>query len=349
MMHENDKIKVMIVNDSAIMRMLLSEMVSSNSNMHVIDTARDGIDALIKIKRNRPDVLLVDLEMPNMDGLTLIQNIANEKNIIPVIVVSSYGQEGAKVIFDSLEVGALDFIPLPLNEEESHEQFKRNLISKIEVAARSNPELLIPQRILNIKPTKKQRETIGSASKVVVIGASTGGPRTLYDMFSKLPGDLHAGLLLVQHMPSSFTGKFAQRLDEISNLHVVEAKEGDLIEEGKCLVAPGDYHMLISPSHRISLNQDHKRFGVRPAVNVSMITASEVYGANTVGVLLTGMGQDGAFGMKMIKKRGGYTMAQDESSSIVFGMAKAANELDAVDKMLPVDQIPEEIVRAVNA
>lgn len=342
-----EKIKVTVVNDSAIMRMLLCEMISSHDKMQVLDTARDGFDALVKIKRNKPDVLLVDLEMPNMDGLTLIQNLANDSHLIPIIVVSSYGQEGAKLVFDSLEVGALDFIQLPM--DESREQFKINLLSKIEAAANSNPILLIPQRILNMKPSKKQRETVGAASKVVIIGASTGGPRTLYDLFPKIPADLKAGILLVQHMPSAFTEKFAKRLDEISNMHVIQAREGDLIEEGKCLVAPGDYHMMVDSSRRISLNQDHKRFGVRPAVNVSMITASEVYGPNTIGVLLTGMGQDGAFGMKMIKKRGGSTIAQDESSSIVFGMPKAANELGCVDKMLHVNKIPEEIIKVVNA
>lgn len=348
-MSENEKIKVMVVNDSLVIRTLLSEIITSNPKMKVSDTARDGTEALARLKRNRPDVILVDLEMPNMDGLTFIQNVVKDDHLIPIIVVSSYGQEGAKVIFDSLEVGALDFIALPLNGEVDRIQFKENLISKIEIAVKSNPEVLIPQKILSIKPAKKQKEASGTASKIVVIGASTGGPRTLYEIISKLPADLPAGLLIVQHMPSSFTGKFAQRLDEISNLQITEAKEGDLIQEGKGLVAPGDYHMLVKPERCINLNQTDKRFGVRPAVNMSMITASEVYGANTIGVLLTGMGQDGAFGMKMIKKRGGLTIAQDESSSVVFGMAKAANELEAVDKMVPLDQISDEIVKAVCA
>ena len=348
-MNEQSKLKVLIVNDSLIMRMLLSETIMSNPKMEVSDLARDGLEALTKLRLHKPDVILVDLEMPNMDGLTFIQNAVNYDRNIPIIVISSYSHEGSKVIFDALEAGALDFMSLSTNIAENRQQFQEELFSKIETAAKSNPELLIPEKILSIKPTKKQRGNINTASKVVVLGASTGGPKTLCEIVSKLPGNLPVGLLIVQHMPSSFTTKFAQRLDEISEFEISEAKEGDSIQQGKGLVAPGDYHMVVNSSHCVSLNKEDKRFGVRPAVNMSMITASEVYGENAIGVLLTGMGQDGAFGMKMIKKRGGHTIAQDESTSVVFGMPKAARDLDAVDKMLPLDQIPSEIVKVVNA
>ena len=347
-MFENEKIKVMVVNDSLLMRIHLSELIMSSSHLIVGDTARDGVEALAKIKRNKPDVILTDLEMPNMDGFTFIQNLAKDDTLIPIIVVSSYGHESAKLVFDSLEVGALDFVTLPI-KEENLPQFKEILIQKIEIAARSNPSLLIPQKILNIKPVKKIKEKAGTASKVVIIGASTGGPRVLYELFSNLPSDLNAGVLIIQHMPPGFTNKFAQRLDGISRLKITEARDGDPILEGTCMVAPGDYHMLVEPSHCVVLNQSQKRFGVRPAINMSMITAAETYGPNTIGVLLTGMGQDGAFGMKMIKKRGGYTIAQDETTSVVYGMAKAAKELESVDKMLPINKISDEIVRLVNA
>ncbi len=339
----------MIVNDSLIMRMLLSEVIVSSPKMVISDVARDGQEALSKLKMKRPDVILVDLEMPNMDGLTFIRNVANQNKIIPIIITSSYSQEGSKIIFDSLEAGALDFISMSEEIIKNRQQFQEELVSKIDIASTSNPELLIPQKILSIKPAKKQKERAGTASKVVVIGASTGGPRALHELVSKLPGDLNAGLLIVQHMPSIFTTKFAQRLNEVSELEISEAKDGDLIERGKGLVAPGDYHMVVSSSHCVNLNKEHKRFGVRPAVNMSMITASEIYGVNTIGVLLTGMGQDGAFGMKMIKNRGGFTIAQDESSAVVFGMPKAAKDLDVVDKMLHINQIPEEIIKVVNA
>lgn len=348
-MNEQDKIKILIINDSLTVRMILSELILSNKKMHVSGIARDGLEGLTKMRIEKPHVILVDLEMPNMDGLTFIQNAVNYDKTIPIIVTSSYSQEGSRVIFDALEAGALDFVSLSDNITQDKQQFQEELFAKIEIAAKSNPEVLIPEKILSIKPSKKQKGKIGTAPKVVVIGASTGGPKTLCDIVSKLPGDLPAGLLIVQHMPGNFTTKFAQRLDEISEFDITEAKDGDSIQIGKGLLAPGDYHMEIKSSQCVSLNKDHKRFGVRPAVNVSMITASEVYGENAVGVLLTGMGQDGAFGMKMIRKRGGQTIAQDEATSIVFGMPKAAQDLDAVDKMLPLEDIPAEIVRMVTA
>ncbi|MGQ0605372.1 MAG: chemotaxis-specific protein-glutamate methyltransferase CheB [Candidatus Nitrosotenuis sp.] len=348
-MNEHDKIKILIVNDSLTVRMILSEIVLSNKKMQISAVARDGLEGLTKLRIEKPDVILVDLEMPNMDGLTFIQNAVSHDKTIPIIVTSSYSQEGSRVIFDALEAGALDFVSMSDNIVKNKQQFQEELFTKIEIAAKSNPEVLIPEKILSIKPIKKQKGKDGTASKVIVIGASTGGPKTLCDIVSKLPGDLPAGLLIVQHMPSNFTAKFAQRLDEISEFSITEAKDGDSIRIGRGLVAPGDYHMEIRSSQCVSLSKDHKRFGVRPAVNVSMITASEIYGENAIGVLLTGMGQDGAFGMKMIRKRGGQTIAQDESTSIVFGMPKAAKDLDAVDKMLPLDEIPSEIVRMVNA
>ncbi len=347
-MNEHNKIQILIVNDSLVVRMMLSEMILSDKRMQVSAVARDGLEGLAKLKAAKPDVILVDLEMPNMDGLAFIQNVVSQDKTIPIIVISSYSQEGSRVIFDALEAGALDFISLSDNVENK-QQFQEELFAKIETAVKSNPEVLIPEKILSIKPIKKQKGNAGTASKVIVIGASTGGPKTLCDIVSKLPGNLPAGLLIVQHMPGNFTTKFAQRLDEISEFSISEAKDGDSIQTGKGLVAPGGYHMEIKPSQCVSLSTGHKRFGVRPAVNVSMITASEIYGENAIGVLLTGMGQDGAFGMKMIRKRGGQTIAQDESTSIVFGMPKAAKDLDAVDKLLPLDQIPSEIVRMVYA
>lgn len=348
-MNEQDRIKVLIINDSLTVRMILSEIILSNKKMQVSGVARDGLEGLTKMKLDKPHVILVDLEMPNMDGLTFIQNAVIHDKTTPIIVTSSYSQEGSRVIFDALEAGALDFVSLSDSITQNRQHFQDELFAKIEVASKSNPEVLIPEKILSIKPIKKQKGKIGTASKVIVIGASTGGPKTLCDIISKLPGDLPAGLLIIQHMPSNFTAKFAQRLDEISEFNISEAKDGDSIQTGKGLLAPGDYHMEINSSQCVSLNKDHKRFGVRPAVNVSMITASEIYGENAVGVLLTGMGQDGAFGMKMIRKRGGQTIAQDESTSIVYGMPKAAKDLDAVDKILPLDQIPAEIVRMVTA
>ncbi len=336
-------IDVMVVNDSPYMTEIISDMLSSETNMRVISKARDGFDALRKLKHHRPNVILLDLEMPNMDGLTFIQESLKD-SIIPIIVVSNYSQSGAKLILDSLELGAVDFISIPQDEPEFLRQFKDLLISKIEIAATSNPLVLIPKKISKLKSLPQKEFNLELvASNVIVIGASTGAPTIITEIMSTLPADLPAGLLIVQHMPKDFTANFAQRLNDVSRLQVREAKDGDVIKNGLALLAPGDYHMEVKPSRQIKLNHGPKRFGVRPSVNVTMVSASEVFGANTVGVLLSGMGQDGAFGMKMIKKRQGITLAQDEASSVIFGMAKAANDLNAVDKMISSNRLAEEI------
>ncbi|MGI0047439.1 MAG: chemotaxis-specific protein-glutamate methyltransferase CheB [Nitrosotalea sp.] len=345
---EKNQINVMIVNDSPYMTELLRDLLSSEDNIKVVETARDGLEALRKIKHMTPNVILLDLEMPNMDGLSFIEKVMKEK-IINIIVVSNYSKSGAKLILDSLESGAVDFISIPQDDNEIIKNLKSILISKIEIVSRSNPDVLVPKAISKLRPPiNKNNAQKEMASKVVVIGASTGAPRVITTILQEIPKEIPAGFLIVQHMSKEFISTFAERLDEVSKLHVKQATENDLIQEGTVLLAPGDMHMEVLSSHRIKLNQGPKRFGVRPAVNVTMVSASEAFGANTVGVLLSGMGQDGAFGMKMIKKRRGMTLAQNESSSVVFGMAKAANDLNAVDKMVNADDLAQEIIKVVK-
>lgn len=345
---EKNQINVMIVNDSSYMIQLLSDLLSSANNIKVVETARDGLEALRKVKHLKIDVILLDLEMPNMDGLSFIENVLKEK-MVNIVVVSNYSKSGTKMILDSLELGAVDFVSIPYDNNEVIKNLKSVLISKIETVSRSNPNILVPKAILRLSPNNaKDAPSDTAASKVVVIGASTGAPRIIADILKDIPKDIRAGFLIVQHMSKDFISSFAERLDEISQLHVKQATENDLIQEGVALLAPGDMHMEVSSSRRIKLNQGPKRFGVRPAVNVTMVSVSEAFGANAVGVLLSGMGQDGAFGMKMIKKRHGITLAQSESSSVIFGMAKAANELHAVDKMVDADDLAQEIIRVVK-
>lgn len=347
---ENDQITVMIVNDSAYMTRLLSDMLSSEQHIKIIDTSRDGLEALRKLRHLSPDVILLDMEMPNMDGLSFIENVSiwPEKDL-RIIVVSTYSPSNAKLILDSLELGAVDFISIPSNETNVAEKLKSMLLSKIEIAIHSNRDVLIPKAISKLRPSKRSFSiTEGMASTVVVIGASTGAPKIIANILKDIPSDIPAGFLIVQHMNKEFISTFTQRLDEISKLHVKEACTGDKIMEGTALLAPGDMHMLVSPSRQIQLDNGPKRFGVRPAINVTMVSASEVFGASTIGVLLSGMGQDGAFGMKMIKKRSGFTLAQNATSSVVFGMAKAANDLHAVDKLVDADAISHEIIKVVK-
>ena len=338
-----NKIKVMVVNDSLYMRELLTYILNSNPKIMVSETARDGIDAMSKLRQSRPDVVLLDLEMPNMDGFTFIEKVMQEKPI-PIVVVSSYGQDDTEIVFEALESGAIDFVSIPQDGPEKLDQLERNLTSKILVAAEANLEILQTKT----KKNDKETDVKGAASQVVVIGASTGGPGALCHVLSELPNNLSSGVLIVQHMPLGFTTGFAKHLDSVSKIRVKEASNGDMIKEGIALLAPADYHMIVKPSRCVELDKSPKVLGVRPSVNMSMITASEVYGNNTVGILLSGMGRDGAFGMKMIKKRGGITVAQNEFSSVVYGMAKAANDLSAVDKLVPIEKIAQEIVMAVD-
>ena len=342
-----DRIKVMVVNDSGYMTELLSDLVMSSPMLEVSDRARDGVEALRKLTKCKPDVILLDLEMPNMDGLTFLEKIMTTAPL-PVIVVSSYSQRGAQVVFDSLEYGAVDFLPIPQDEPNKLHHLKSRLLSKIRLAARINPKPLEHPSSPKRSSVKVHPGTGGIASKAVIIGASTGGPRVLSHILSELPADLPAGLLVVQHMPSSFTSHYADHLNKACKIVVKEARDGDKIKDGSALLAPGDFHMLVKPSFSVRLGHGPKRFGVRPSVNMTMVSASEVYGENTIGVLLSGIGHDGAFGMKMIKRRGGITLAQDENSSVVFGMAKAACDLDAVDKVIPSDKIAQEIIRVMD-
>lgn len=349
----------MVVNDSMTMREYLGDIIKSCDKFELCGTARDGEDALRKLGQFDPNVILLDLEMPNTDGITFIERVMAGSKPLPIVVVSSYGADVSNddknnIVFDCLDRGAVDFVSLPFfaqNDRESSEKTKHEMIARIEIVANAKTGTLVPLK----KITSERSATTGAYKhhssgnrKVIVIGSSTGGPRVITDIFSKLPADLAASILVVQHMPATFTRAFAQHLDNISKIRTKEASDGDLLEQSSAYVAPGDYHMLVTKSGTIKLDRSAKRQGVRPSVNVSMVSASDAFGPNTLGVLLSGMGQDGAFGMKMIKRKGGSTIAQDSATSVVFGMPKAANDLGAVDEFMPASKIAEAIVQAVE-
>ncbi len=342
-----DKIDVWIVNDSKYMTKMLTDIVNTEK-IQVSGTARDGAEALRKLATKKPDVILLDLEMPTMDGLTFIEEVVRQDKLVPIIVVSSFTQEGTKIVLDALENGALDFVPISQANPEQINQFKETLISKIKIAVESDPSQLIIKNIEKLKPRKKIVSAPQSSSRLIILGSSTGGPNVIQSILASLPNDLSAGILVVQHMPKEFTGPFALRLNENCDLHVKEAEDGDVIKDGTVLVAQGGCHMMVLPNMSIKRVEGPKRFGVKPAVNITMVSASEVFGSNTIGVLLTGMGHDGAFGMKTIKKRGGVTIAQDSSSSVIYGMPKAAIDLHVVDHTLPKEKIAKAILEEVE-
>ena len=340
-------IKVGIVNDSNLVRKYLTKVISGDS-VEVVFTAVDGLDALGKLDYKKPDVLLLDLEMPKMDGLTFIDKMIDSGILYPTIIVSSFSEDGSKLVLDALENGAVDFVSI---SDFSHDDSKLQniLLSKIKIAYSSDPFQLINEKLSTLKPRRKSTPRVGSSERVIVIGSSTGGPSTVQKILSEIPIDISAGILLVQHMPKGFTKQFAKRLSSNTGFEVKEAEEGDLIKDGMIFMAPGDYHMVIQQNRKIHLDSSDKRFGVRPAVNMTMISASEVFGSNIVGVILTGMGHDGGFGMKSIKKRGGRTIVQNKETSVIFGMPQSVIDLDAADHVLPLNDISQKIAMEVQA
>jgi len=339
-------IKVCIVNDSNLMRKYLADLINIDG-IEIISTAIDGKDALSKISVKKPDVILLDLEMPKMDGLTFIDEMVKSGTLFPTIIVSNFSQNGSKLVLDALENGAVDFVPIPTDSKDN-EKLQDALITKIKIAYESDPIQLIQDKINSLKPKRKVVPRTDTSERLVVIGSSTGGPATVQKVLNELPHDLPAGILLVQHMPKEFTTQFAARLSNNSGFVVKEAEEGDIIKDGEILVAPGDYHMIVQPNRKIHLDSSDKRFGVRPSVNMTMISASEVYGSSLVGVVLTGMGHDGGFGMKSIKKRGGHTIVQNKKTSVIFGMPQSVIDLNAADHILDLGEIAAKISKEVQ-
>ncbi|MEM4257944.1 MAG: chemotaxis-specific protein-glutamate methyltransferase CheB [Candidatus Thermoplasmatota archaeon] len=330
------KINVLLVDDSYFFAKTLTDLINREPDLHVIDYAQNGQEAIEKVQKSHPDVIIMDIDMPVMSGVDATFNILKQQPI-PIIICSSRTKEGMNDVKLALELGAIDFIPKPTENMSMH-SVAPLLIRRIREAVRQTPK-------------KTEANTISTTTeKILLIGTSTGGPQTLASLIPQIPGDIPAGILIVQHMPPVFTKSLADRLDKISQIRVKEAAEGDEILPGKALLAPGDFHMTVYEKtvngikkRFVSLNKEERIHGVRPAVDITFASAANVFGANTIGVILTGMGQDGAHSMGLIKAKGGKTIAQDESTSIIFGMPDAAIKLGVVDSVLPLDQIPAQI------
>lgn len=341
-------IKVLVVDDSAFMRHILRNELDADPEVEVVDTARDGVDALAKIEALRPDVVTLDLEMPRMDGFAALRQIMAEFPR-PVIILSSLSQEGADATMRALRLGAVDFVPKPIKGVLDLQVVRDDLLNKIKhVAGLHVSKLLTAESGPPVERANAGFRLRGrSYNKIVVIGASTGGPRALYEVVPHLPQSLPAGVLVVQHMPAGFTRSLAARLDELSSLKVKEAEPGDIVQAGLVLIAPGNYHMGVSRGGRVGLDQMPPEHGVRPAVNVTMEAVARVYGPAAIGVILTGMGCDGTRGARLIKAAGGQILAEDESSCVVYGMLRSAIEAGVVDKVAPLRNIASEIVAMV--
>ncbi|MBC7131463.1 chemotaxis response regulator protein-glutamate methylesterase [Candidatus Bathyarchaeota archaeon] len=318
------------------MRKMIKDLLNHDPEITVVGTAVDGIDALNKIRMLSPHVVTLDVNMPKMDGLTTLQKIM-EENPLPVIMVSSLTTEGAEATLKALDCGAVDYVAKPSGEISLDiEKIRNTLIEKIKMAAKAN--------VVIHKPVSPLSLSLTQLDNVILIGASTGGPPAIEKILSCLPAVVPP-ILIVQHMPSGFTKSFANRLNKHCKFEVKEAEEGDSIQPSLALVAPGGYHMIVGKDKRVHLDSSPPLHGVRPAVDPMMMTAAEVFGDKTIGVLLTGMGRDGAWGMKAVKQHGGYTIVQDKKSCVVFGMPKAAIEEGCVDEILPLHKIPRRLIR----
>jgi two-component system chemotaxis response regulator CheB len=339
-------IRTLIVDDSAFMRMAIRSMLASSSDIKIVGDASNGKEAVEKAKSLHPDIIIMDVNMPVMDGLTAVKTIMNT-NPIPIVMFSTLTKEGSKEALEALHLGAIDFVTKPESNHKINE-IEKELVNKVKNIHGSNPSIL---RILNLR--KFKGEVVKGKWKCsgdfgVLIGSSTGGPSSLEQIVPRLPGDLPAAVFIVQHMPEgNFCGQLAERLNSLSELEVKEASNNERIKNGVVYLAPGGYHMQVKKALdviRIKLVKSQPVHAVMPAIDVTAESIVNVYGKNIVGAILTGMGVDGADGFKIIRDAGGSTIACSEDTCIIFGMPKAAIENNAIDIVKPLFHIPEEIV-----
>ncbi|MBS3946679.1 MAG: chemotaxis response regulator protein-glutamate methylesterase [Dethiobacter sp.] len=333
-----EKTRVLVVDDSALMRRIVRDILESDPRFTVVDTARDGVDALEKIGRYAPQLVTLDVEMPRMGGLEALKEIIRRYRT-PVIMLSSLTQQGSAVTIEALALGAVDFVPKPdLKHIESRECLARELLQK---AAAVPGARVMPAPVPQKQPVsvRVKEATQAKARRVVAIGASTGGPQALEKLLTALPGDLPAAVLVTQHMPPSFTRALAERLNKLSALDIKEAEDGEPVLMGKVYVAPGNFHLEVDGSHCVRLSQTPPVEYVRPSATVMMKAMASVYKNDALGVILTGMGKDGAEGMIAIKRQGGMTMAQDEATAVIFSMPRAAIQAGVVDRILPLGEM----------
>ncbi len=345
-------VKVLIVDDSAFMRNALASMITADPEIQVIGMARDGIEAVEKVSQLKPDIVTMDVEMPRMNGLEALRQIM-ANNPVPVLMVSSLTTDDAKTTLEALDIGAVDFIPKNLSDLSINiVKIKEILIEKIKNIGKKGLPLF--KRISRPKQLKMPTTTDYTAHRkinVVTIGSSTGGPRALQNIICNLPKDFPVPILIAQHMPPSFTKPFAERLNQLSAIEVKEAENGESVRKGVVYIAPGKGHMSILRKKitetTISITENKGEYIYKPSVDVLMLSAVENFSGHVLGVILTGLGNDGLKGMKEIKNSGGRTIAESEKTCVIFGMPKVVVEAGVADKVVPIDEIAGEIINSV--
>ena len=344
----NERVRVLVVDDSALMRKLIPNILARDPHIEVVGTAMDGAFALKKIEELRPDVVTLDLEMPRMDGMETLRLIMRRAPL-PVILVSTHSKEGAYSTFKALALGAIDFVAKPKEASAGHlDAIADQLIEKIKVAKRTVGKTIAhPVFEEPAKPVKKNARVAVPPNRIIAIGVSTGGPNAMQYLLSRIPAEFSGTILLVQHMPEGFTEMFARRLDECCALEVQEARSGDLLLAGRVLVCPGNRHMMVRrmPRGDVAVLSDSAPVnGHRPSVDVLFHSVAQEFGPTTVGVLMTGMGEDGAEGLGAIKAAGGVTIAQSEDTCVVPGMPRAAIVKGYAGRILPLEAIGPHLV-----
>jgi two-component system chemotaxis response regulator CheB len=348
-------IRVLIVDDSAAVRQVLSGILSDEDDIEIMATAGDPFSAAEKIRREIPDVMILDIEMPRMDGLTFLRKIMTQRPI-PTIICTALTQDRSDVVLEALDAGAIEVIGKP-RVDTTHflMESRTRVCDAVRAAARAKIQTARPRRSspvtakltadVILPPPRHTARARGETDKIVCIGASTGGTEALRDLLTALPAD-SPGIVIVQHMPEHFTTAFARRLDGLCQVEVREAMDGDDVLPGRVLIAPGSHHMLlnrIGTSFRVTIKDGPLVSRHRPSVDVLFRSAAQYAGKNAMGILLTGMGDDGAKGLLEMKTAGAMTIAQNEATCVVFGMPRVAIELGAAQKILPLDLIPSEI------
>lgn len=353
----NKKIRVLIVDDSAFMRKSLSIILTSDPEIEIVDTARDGLEGVELAKKHRPDIITLDIEMPRMDGLTALKKIMTECPS-SVIMVSSLTTEGAQATLSALELGAVDFISKEMSFVSVNIiKIKEDLLQKIKTIVRQKSISNRLQRLRSVSKTEKAKpfQTKSDLSlnsfncKAIALGISTGGPFALQKLIPAISKRLYVPMFIVQHMPPNFTKALAERLNGMSQVDVKEAQDGDIVKPGTVYIAPGGFHMHLTSGAgdmvKISISPQPENTLHKPSVDVMMNSVLNVYGKNTLGVIMTGMGKDGYEAVKRLKSLGGYSVAQNPESCVVYGMPKAIVDENLADFVLPIEKIYELINR----
>ena len=343
------RIRVLVVDDSALMRKLIPSVLARDPSIEVVGTAMDGAFALKKIEELHPDVVTLDLEMPRMDGMETLRLIMRRAPM-PVVLFSTHSKEGGYATLKALALGAIDFVQKPQDAAAGHlESIADLLIEKIKVAKRAAGRKL-PAAVVSDDPPKgkKKTHTALPPNRIIAIGISTGGPNALQYVLSQIPGDFPASILIVQHMPEGFTEMFAKRLDECCALEVQEARSGDLLVASRVLICPGNRHIMVRRMPRgdmAVLSDGSPVNGHRPSADVLFHSVAQQFGPTAVGLLMTGMGEDGAEGLGALKAAGGVTVAQSEDTCVVSGMPRAAISKGYADKVIPLEGIAAYLIQ----